>query len=186
MGLYVVKCSCCNETFQWFSGNPEQVCEVCKKKSKKTSKKEDASTNSLGSVPNGRLIRRDSNKIVAKGESMSLAKKFLGLLFEDDVEGDVPLDGQSSEPGSEVEPEVSPMVVLCDELSQVVSSMDDGEMKDKLTELAVKMKDLCGAAPVVTVEEPSVETEPEEAASVEPVAPLESVVTEAKIYPWTK
>lgn len=35
MGLYMISCSVCKKTFQWFSGgNPAQLCEECQKTAK--------------------------------------------------------------------------------------------------------------------------------------------------------
>ena len=174
MGLYAVDCNECKRPFMWFSGLPHQLCEKC---AKVTKKKEDASTNSLGALPTGRLVNKGQKKksltklinpLKVEGDNMSLAKKYLGLLFEDDSvpAGDDQLPPDAVDPDAPVADDdgddapCPEMVALCGEFEAAVADLEDGDAKDKLVALCAKLKEMCGPEE----EEPS----PEDGELVEP------------------
>lgn len=179
MGLYNIKCTGCSENFVWFSGVPEQICEKCKMKHKK----EDASVNSLGAMPNGRLVSRGKpKKSKLKGESnMSLAKKYLKALFEDDMPqdemppqeepmDDAPMDAAPVEP---MDAHMEDMKALCADMEAAVNELE-GDAKDKMMPLLDKLKAMCEPKS----EEPSEEPPMEEPADDE--SPEEAMKKKAK------
>lgn len=161
MGIFNINCSGCNESFMWFSGNiTNQLCEIC-------NKKEDASVNSLGSIPSGRLVRKKQTRVKrpVKENEMSLAKKFLGLLFEDDMPTAEPMDdmpaGDNPPEGAnaELHDEPAPLEACMNELDKCVSEMEDGEIKERLAKCIGDLKALMAPPAAPAEEEPAIEPE---------------------------
>ena len=91
---------------------------------------------------------------------MSLAKKYLGILFEDQAAEapEVEMEAPAIEPEAEFEDDA--LQVACAELEDLVKGMEDGEMKDKLMAAAMKIKGCCEPEPEApAAEEPEAEAE---------------------------
>lgn len=116
-------------------------------------KEEDGSVNSLGAIPTGRLVKKKKSvkKLInplLKETNMSLAKKYLGILFEDQDQAAIE---PAIEPAADMaDAEAPDMSVACAELEDLVKEMEDGEAKEKLMAAVMKLKGFC--VPVVVAE----------------------------------